>query len=67
MPQHPVPALAAALEHYGLSAEALEDMLYFCEHRQSGTLTLHFEGGRFVCLETYARLPLGIRTPPPGP
>jgi len=65
MPDHPT-ALLALLQRHGLTLAALEDMVHFCERRQTGQVILHYADGRFVLLEVHGKTKLS-QAPQPSP
>lgn len=48
-------ALLAILQRHGLTSDALEDMVHFCERKCTGSLTLHVVDGMIRVLEDHGK------------
>lgn len=51
-------ALLSILQRHGLSTDALEDMVRFCERRSTGSLTLHVVEGTISVYEDHGKRPI---------
>lgn len=50
-----VVALVGALQAHGLTAEALDDMVRFCEQRRTGSVTYHIVDGTLRIIEIHGK------------
>jgi len=61
MPDRPATALLSILQRHGLSTDALEDMVRFCERQCTGSLTLHVVEGTISVFEDHGKRPIVTR------
>jgi hypothetical protein len=61
MPDRPVATLVAILQRHGLTADALEDMVHFCERQCTGSLTLHVVDGAISLLEDHGKRRISVQ------
>ena len=51
----PVATLVAILQRHGLTVDALEDLVHFCEERRTGSVTFHIVEGTMQVLEAHGK------------
>lgn len=55
MPDRSVMALVSILQRHGLSSDVLEDMVYCCERKCTGSMTLHVVDGVITLFEDHCK------------
>jgi hypothetical protein len=55
MTERSVISLISILQKYGLTVDTLEDMVYFCERKYTGSVSLHIIDGTISVLEPHGK------------